>query len=59
MVKYRFKNMFLKESFTRSFKVRSSLQTKEGQRRSEFRLVRLENSLSACRMNGFKICHLA
>ena len=39
LVKYRSKNMFLKESLTRW----SSLQTKEGQMRSEFRLVGLEH----------------
>ena len=40
LVKYCFKNMFLKEPLNRW----SSLQTKEGQIRSEFRLVGLQNS---------------
>ena len=41
-VKYRFKNMFLKDV---SYFLRlSSLETKERQMRSEFRLVGLENS---------------
>ena len=42
LVQYRFKNMYLKESFTLLLR-KSCLQTKEGQRRSEFYLVGLEN----------------